>query len=234
MDCSDARLFLTLERREPGQLDAVEVEALERHVELCPACQTWNRSEARFDTAMASAMKNVTTPAGLKSSILARLTPERPAARSRPWMRPVAWAAIAAGVLLLVGAGYFAWSRPVAVTMDGILEQIEHKGSSPEAVEEYFAARGYRITAPRQFRYECLVKYEEVMFQGRLVPQLIFQAGGGRTTAYVKCLSDRQFRVDQEGIERVHGHTVSILTDEGTIYVIDCIGDLGQLRQDVF
>ena len=98
MECHDARLLLTLLRRDPEQLDATELDALERHVELCPGCQNWNHSEAQFDAAAATAVKSVLLPADLKARIAGRLG-------AMPKPRSKAWIGVAAALFLLVGGG---------------------------------------------------------------------------------------------------------------------------------
>jgi hypothetical protein len=151
MDCHDARLLLTLQRREPEQLDRIELEAIERHVELCPGCQTWNQSEARFESALTAAVKNVPLPGQLKDRITAGL------ARSRPPRRK-AWAAAAAAVLLAaIATGTYFWLQPVEIDIEQVVNYQDDQSSRPDTVQSYFAAFGHAMTPPPQFEYDYLV-----------------------------------------------------------------------------
>src|SRR4029079_7356467 len=114
-------------RREPEQLDRVELEAIERHVELCPGCQNWNQSEARFESALTTALKTVPLPVGLKGKIASGLM------RSRPPRRK-AWASPATAVLLgIVATGTYFWLQPTEIDVEQFhaLEPYEKPG--PEA-----------------------------------------------------------------------------------------------------
>lgn len=232
MDCHDARLLLTLQRREPEQLDAVELEALEAHVELCPGCQTWLQSEARFESALASAIKNVTAPAGLKDKISARLAASRPFPVRR-------WAMAAAAILLLVGAGggiVLLQPEPIDPATVPVLYQ---DGVSPQEVQDYFASLGYTMTPPPDFSYELLRRYKPVKFQGHIVPRLTFQYrldNGNVVTADVYCLSPRQFSYDNRELpSQSAGQKYEVLRGDHQLYFVDCIGgDIDVFRRRTF
>ena len=233
MDCHDARLLLTLQRREPEQLDRVELEAIERHVELCPGCQNWNQSEARFESALTTALKTVPLPVGLKGKIAAGLT------RSRPPRRK-AWAAAAAAVLLgIVTTGTYYWWQPSEIDVDQFHALAPYEQSGPEAVQSYFRELGHAMTAPPQFDYSYLVTYKLVVVQGKAVPQLMFQRrrdNGGLVTAYVYCLPNRQFRFDgdlESPVSTGPNRQFEVLRGERELYLVDCAGgDLWMLYRD--
>lgn len=216
MDCHDARLLLTLHRREPDQLDLVELGALERHVEFCPGCQAWNRGESRFDSAVTRAMVGVEVPSGLRAAILTKVAAHRPPARW-PWM-----AAAAAVLLGIVSVGYWHWSQPVVVDLWSV--DFEHEPTL-EAAEQYFADLGYSMVPPIHFDYRYLHGYQLAPFQGRMTPKLTFRAlhRGQYVTAQVYCLSPGSFRIDDDTPLPSH-RDVRIWQGEGDIYVIDCVG----------
>jgi len=233
MDCHDARLLLTLQRREPEQLDRVELEALERHVELCPGCQNWNQSEARFESALTTALKTVPLPVGLKGKIASGL------ARSRPPRRK-AWAAAAAAVLLgIVATGTYFWLQPTEIDPDQFRELVNDEKSVPDAVQSYFRKLGHRMTPPPQFEYGYLVTYKPVVVQGKVIPQLMFQCrrdNGGLVTAYVYCLPNQQFCFDgdlESPVSTGPNRQFEVLRGERELYVVDCAGgDLWMLYRN--
>jgi hypothetical protein len=231
MDCHDARLLLTLQRREPEQLDRAELEAIERHVELCPGCQTWNQSEARFETALTAAVKDVPLPAGLKDKIASGLSRSRPP-RRMPWLG-------AAAVLLAmgVGAGTYLWWQPIVV--DDPAEVVIHddQGARPDDVQAYFAALGHAMTPPPQFEYDYLLAYKLERFKGRLAPRLTFQCrrdNGVVVRAYVFCLPNGQFRLSSD----FEAHATSqfrVFHGDRETYIAYCTGgDLGLLLRGTF
>lgn len=233
MECHDARLLLTLQRRDPEQLDSAELEAVERHIELCPGCQTWNQSEARFETAVASAMRKLETPAGLKGRISARL------ASSRPYNHRV-WAAVAAALFLAVGAsGMYYWMRPEAIDPYQVVIQDDEQSTGPGAVQNYFASLGYPMVPPPDFLYEHLVECKLVRFQGRVVPRLTFrarQANGSDVTAKVYCLPSRHFFYDDtEPIHFASGRQIQVVQGARELYVIDSpASDIWLLRRGTY
>jgi hypothetical protein len=174
MDCHSVRSLLTLMRREPGQLDASEREALERHLENCPGCLAWDRGDRHVDSALATAMRNVTTPIGLERRIHERL------AAARPW-RPGRWAA-AAGVLLAVGiATLILWPRAEAVDLPGfvVLLMNDNEPSLADRAEAHFAKVGTKVKRPDDLDDRFLAHFELAPFQGQQVPRLTYRAEPG-------------------------------------------------------
>lgn len=234
MECHDARLLLTIQRREPEQLDTAELEAVERHIELCPGCQTWNQSEARFETAVVSAFANVQPPTGLKQRLTAKLLQSRPRSRA-PWV-----AAAAVVLLAIGGTGAFVWMRPEPIDLNVYVVQPDDEGYALQAVQNYFADLGYSMTPPPNFQYDYLVAYKLARFQGRMVPRLTFQnrqPNGSLVTAYVYCLPSRQFRYTDPDPHFLQTDHRNLFVEEGAsdLYVIDCTGgSIWLLRQRTF
>jgi hypothetical protein len=228
MDCHDARLLLTLQRREPDQLDRVELEAIERHIELCPGCQSWNQSEAKFESALTTAIKNVPLPAGLKERIASGL------ARS-PRPRGKAWAAATVAALLAVAAvGVYFWTQPTTVYFADLPSVRVEEEQDSQAVQNYFKELGHSMTPPPEFDYQNLREYKLVRFKGKSVPRLTFQCRGDRglVTAHVYCLPSRQFRFDSdlEEIVATSGQ-YEIVHGNAEVYLIACSGDVWQLKR---
>ena len=232
MDCHDVRLLLTLHRREPEQLDAVELAALERHIELCPGCQNWYQSEARFDAAVTSAVKSMPLPVGLKDKIAGRL-------KATPAPRNKAWLVAAACLLLLVGGGtgtYF-WMQPELIETP-VSDEFDKQGADEQTVENFFTGKGYAMKAPPQFTYDYLLTYELAFFQGKLVPRLTFQCQQNNrvVTANVYCLKTSQFRLDEAQEPESSPHRqIHVIQDEREIYVVKCTGgDLSMLKRGTY
>jgi hypothetical protein len=219
MECHDARLLLTLHRREPDQLDGPELDALERHIELCPDCQNWNRSEACFDTAVTAALTNVTVPANLRDRINQRLAASKPPRRG-------AWVAAAAAFFFVVGAsGLYFGTRPEELSLEQVATSLnEIRSVGPGSVQEYFTELGYSMTPP-DFDFEFLQEYKLTSFRGRMVPTLMFQSRSGNATVY--CLPKSRFRLPEDASGSA---TLQVIDGETDIYVIDYSGGAHWLR----
>lgn len=237
MECHDARQLLALLRREPAQVESAEVEAVERHVELCPACQTWNASEAVFDAAVAKAMRDVAIPAGLKDRVVARLS------RSPSSRRVVPWAAAASLLIAVTSLGLFFTLRPEPIQLESFVYQLDDEPTShPHSVQKYFADLGYPITPPADFDYDLLTSYKPAYFQGRMVPRLTFQVRqrtGDLAVAHVYCLSTGHFQFDEENetfwSSPERRRQITVLRAEGEVYVAVCTGgDLWQFRRGTY
>src|SRR4051794_20641029 len=97
MDCSTARLFLTL--------GGHEAEELKKHLEHCSECNALDIDRRRLDQHLGQAMLAVEVPKGLRKQILERLEEERQPFSRRSFARTRKWVgAAAAAVLVLVGA----------------------------------------------------------------------------------------------------------------------------------
>jgi hypothetical protein len=228
MDCNHARLLLTVGHPLATELETADKQALAAHLADCPECGPWAEAEQRADEKLGAAMRDVPVPEGLQLRIARRLRAERDA-----WWR--GWLVRAAGILLVVGLAtslaYAAWNRlkPAPDTQQ-VLDRFDKLPYAPEQVEQWYAARNVRMTAPPKFEYGYLKSLGLADFEGKQVPYLLFlYPGKGQDrpgVAQVYVLTDRQFNLSNlRGVPVLPGsqQSVAILphpTDPQVVYVI--------------
>src|SRR5262245_25968686 len=100
MECRDAQFYLRLRRHAADELGADVTGALEAHVAGCPTCAADARAALSFDRAVASAMKAVPVPSGLREKLFTQASAKQGAVLRRKLYRG---AAALAAVLLLGG-----------------------------------------------------------------------------------------------------------------------------------
>jgi hypothetical protein len=71
MECNIARQLLAFRRSGgPAELAPEDAADLARHLAACPPCAAAARRQEAFDTAVATAMKGITVPSGLRDKLL--------------------------------------------------------------------------------------------------------------------------------------------------------------------
>lgn len=194
MDCKTARLFLAFARPRISELEASSAQALNDHLAECPECETLARTEHQAERLLSSAMRQVPVPGDFRQRLLTRLQIERRAWYRRwPHRHPRIVAALAAVVLLAVGlAVYVALKPPRPLDLQ---KMADHWNTpvSPEEVQEWFAAKGFKIIVPPDFNYQYLAGYDVQVFDGQLVPHLEFIRGQYHASVYI--LSASQFDI---------------------------------------
>ncbi len=193
MDCQTAGQLLPFLNPRAEPLPAELAQSLEAHAGECPTCSALLQRTGREDRVIALAMRNVEVPEGLHDRLLARLRRER-SRRRRNWpMRHPRWAAAAAVLLCFVAGGFgYWWHQPLpTVDMNG-LEAIAQLTASDQ-VAALLQERGLRITPPRVLRYNFMISCGSELFQGKLVPRLLFEGNNGQI-AEVFILTSRNFR----------------------------------------
>src|SRR5262245_47334821 len=131
MQCRDAQFYLRLRRHAGDELGADATADLDRHLATCPACAADARAAASFDAAVASAMRSVPVPAGLREKLLTQAAAYRGGVIRRKLYR---YGAAAASLFLALGLafGLFA-SRPkldtqaLVMAADADLQNPEEK-----------------------------------------------------------------------------------------------------------
>lgn len=194
MDCRDAQFYLRIRREAVDELGREVTVELERHCADCPVCAAEARSAARFDAAVAVAMRNVPLPPGLRDQLVARLSAQRGAVLRR---KAYQFAAAAAAVLLSVGLGYgYFWqARPQADTTALVMDLDTR--SDPERAEEtvrrWLLAEQLpdRLPEPFDFRFYRWHGKEPIL--GRDVPVVVFSDLSGAEIAKVYAFRDTVF-----------------------------------------
>lgn len=195
MDCRDAEFYLRL--RSPGA-DEFEPEvtaALTRHLAGCPACAALGRWAGDFDAAVATAMRAVPIPAGLRDRLFTATAVRRGAYLRRRTLRLTAAAAtvlVAAGLAL----GVYSASRPQPDTDDlvRIGDDLSNPRLAEAAVTQFLKAeRLPALPAELAFDYGLYVLAGTEKVQGRDVPVVVFRARTGPGWAKVYAFRDTAF-----------------------------------------
>jgi hypothetical protein len=218
MECRDAQFYLRFRRPGSDDLDPADAAALGRHLAACPPCAADARFVTAFDAAVASAMRAVPVPTGLRTRLIAATSAQRGATLRRRAYRGLA---LAASVLLTAGLalGVFTATRPhpetYALAMKGdelakVMQQgfqvpvgrpaddrtDPHLASANEAaVRKWLAAEGLPAALPEDFDYGLLLSYHWEGVQGRKVPVVWFRERGGPGFAKVYVFRATQFNL---------------------------------------
>lgn len=215
MDCTSARLLLHFQR--PAELDAVELSALNEHIEGCAECAALARLETESDRSLASAMRAIPVPVKLREHLLGELQRRRP---------PYPWPKLAAAAVVLLALGISGWMWATARTTFDRHTLIAEIAKEPTQVDAWFADEGLPTVVPRHFNYAYLDSYDVKTVQGRRVPHLLFHFPGsaehpGAALAHVYVISEESFVVgDEPSHESTSNHTVEYQRRDGFLYVI--------------
>jgi hypothetical protein len=175
MECRDAQFYLRLRRHAADELGSDVTGALERHLATCPACAADARAALSFDRAMASAMKAVPVPAGLREKLLTQASAKQGTVLRRKLYRAVA---ACAAVLVVCGIafGVFSYTRPKPDTQALVELATEQVYSPEETVKRWLVVQKLPDRLPEDFDYNLLVGkgFEEV--QGKMVPVVTFRS----------------------------------------------------------
>src|SRR5438552_9047844 len=98
MECRDAQFYLRMRRHAADELGPDVTAALNDHLAVCPACAADARAAASFDRAIASAMRAVPVPSGLRERLVSHTASKQGAILRRKAYRT--GAALAAALLL--------------------------------------------------------------------------------------------------------------------------------------
>ena len=175
MECRDAQFYLRLRHRAADELGADVTGALESHLAICTECAADARAAASFDRAMASAMKAVPVPAGLREKLFTQASAKQGTILRRKLYRA---AAACAAVLLLGGIalGVFSFTRPKVNTEVFVEAATEQVYSPEETVKRWLVAHNLPARLPEDFDYNLLVGPGFAEVQGKMVPVVTFRS----------------------------------------------------------
>jgi hypothetical protein len=214
MDCNTARLLLPYFNVRAEPLPAELAEAFEAHAGQCASCTSILQDSGREDRLIAIAMKDVEVPAGLQARLLAGLRKER-IRRRRTWpVRHPRWSVAAAVLLLCVGGslGYW-WQRPLPLVDISAFADYSSQAGSREQVDNLLVGR--REPRPAVFDYNFLISSTLEMFQGKVVPRLLFEGNGGQI-AEVYILTAHDFDLERSFPQSPAGsanYNIELLSD---------------------
>ncbi|HEX4609868.1 MAG TPA: DUF3379 family protein [Urbifossiella sp.] len=222
MDCRDAQFYLRL--RHPGR-DEFEPEvaaALDRHLVSCPECAAAGRVLGGFDAAVASAMRAVPVPNGLRDRLFADASARRGAVLRRKSYR---LAAVAASVLIVAGlaVGFYTATRPQP-DLEGLAMAGDETADPRLAVEKVDRfRRAERLPVlPESLDYTLAVHTGTETVQGRNVPVILLQS---RTVpgAWAKVYAFRNTGFDLKAVQDAQASHCSanhFPESEGVVYVV--------------
>lgn len=207
MNCQLIRYLLELRRGASGQEFRDAEKTIGSHLAECAECRAIADRENRFEQILLSRIKQVEIPAEFGARLLDRLNlnavPKKKRFRA---LKRGALLAACALVLGLLGFGAFQkyWPKPVT---DNSWNHFwddsfswEYSPPDRDQVTSWFSAMGIQTDLPAEVNYQHLVSHGLVLWDGKLVPQLVFanpSTNGGRPAiAKVLVVSSRQFRLE--------------------------------------
>jgi hypothetical protein len=189
MECRDAQFYLRLKRHAADELGLDVNASLADHLATCAACSADARAAASFDRAMASAMRAVPVPAGLRDQLVRHVASKQGASLRRKLYQAGALAA-AALVFLVLGLSLISTTRP-RVDTDALVQTADDQKNNPkEYTKKWLAAQKLPAGLPWDFDYDLLTScgYEKpVKGSDRTVPVVNFRApvGNGFAKVYI-------------------------------------------------
>jgi len=202
MDCNSARLFIPFHRPGGRDLDGPEAAELDAHLDHCTECNALAMNVHRLDQHLGQAMRAVEVPRGLRDQILERLA-SQPAGVSRRWVGPaVRVFAVAAALLLLVGAWFVFYNPPrQPLSVDDIVVHINISRPTQEEGNAQLRQLGTRPGAPAFVNYAFLsgspslaiLPGTQDLKSPVKVPQFVFSQGDRQAIVYA--ISRRSFQL---------------------------------------
>lgn len=194
MECRDAQFYLRLRRHASDELGPDVTAALDAHCAGCEACRADARAAASFDRAMASAMKAVPVPAGLREKLFTQASAKQGAVLRRKLYR--AAAALAAAFLLGgIALGVFVNLRPKPD-----LNKWANEENSEGATELWLAQQKLPDRLPLPFDYDLYLYRGHEKVEGKDVPFVLFRSREGSGYARVYIFRD-DGRFDLKGLQ---------------------------------
>ena len=216
MDRNLAIALLAFDR--PGaasELPPAERAAFDALVASDPALADYARRRAAEDATIASAMANVTVPAGAKSRALGRLLARRSAT---VWRQRLTAGGLAAAVLLAAGLAVGA-THSLRPTLNGDAAAFANERAieaPEEAVRAFLARRGLPPDLPAELDFARYLEHGTQELQGRDVPVVTFVIGHpDHRLDYVKVYvaTEGQFKFDGLRAAQSSLCTTTVLTD---------------------
>jgi hypothetical protein len=173
MQCRDAQFFLRLRRHVNDELGADVGADLDRHLAGCPECAHDFRIVHSFDSAVASVMKNVAIPAGLRDKLLLQAMTQRGTVIRR---KVYQLAALAASLFLIVGVsfGVFSASRP-KLDIDILVNNADEQFQNPKkTMEQWLTAHNFPTELPLPLNTDLIYILGRERVQGKYVPVILF------------------------------------------------------------
>jgi len=189
MQCRDAQFYLRLRRHAGDELGADVAGDLDGHLASCPACALDARAAASFDRALASAMRAVPVPTGLRDKLMILASAHRGGIIRRKVYQV---AALAASVFFVTGLafGIFSVSRPRIDTTQIVTSQDRLYQDPEGALRDWLVAQKFPDQLPEPFDPYLLLSLGTESIQGKDVPVAVFRHPRERGFAKVYIFRD--------------------------------------------
>lgn len=221
MECRDAQFYLRLRRHAADELGSDVTGALDGHLATCVACAADARAAVSFDRSMASAMKAVPVPAGLREKLFSQASAQQGAILRRKFYRA---GAVCAAILVVVGIGFgvFSASRP-KLNPEALVGTAEH--NPEEATKSWLASQKLPRELPLPFKYDLFMYRGQEKVQGKDVPFVLFRApeGGGFAKVYIFRDDGRFDLKEAQDVQASHANALVVAgqgESRGATYVI--------------
>jgi len=232
MECRDAQFYLRLKRHHAAgsdELGADVAASLNGHLATCPACAADAGGAASFDRAVASAMRRVPLPAGLREQLVAHVAAKQGAILRGKLYRS-AIAAAAAVVLVFLGIGMFSSTRPKP-DPDQLAQEAGSQYSEPkESTERWLAAQKLPTDLPLPFDYTLRPSHDIVKMWDYDIPVIAFYNNGEFAKVYILRNDGRPDPNALRDAQDSHA-TVKIMRDSRVTYMIVYTGGPNGLEQ---
>ncbi|ATC62924.1 hypothetical protein CMV30_02520 [Nibricoccus aquaticus] len=250
MDNEEAKFILKAYRASGADAgDARFAEALEQ-AKRDPELGRWLEREQALDKAVATKMRAVMPPAGLREAILAggKMSARAEQQRERSWWSQPRWMALAASVVLMLGVAGVSWPRFAAAdeakrfgafAMNDLIEAANHDAHGPGmgqlAAIVSDAKRRLGGALPIEFDALKANGCRTVRYDGRDVLEVCFERGGKEFHLYVmKRPENAWMRVGAEAVQIVDagrdGVMSAVWSDERHVYALAGAEGVGALR----
>lgn len=220
MDCRDAQFYLRLRHPGSDEFEPDVAAALDRHLAGCPGCAAAGRVLGDFDAAVATAMRAVPIPDGLRNRLFAEAAARRGSVLRR---RTYRLAAAAASVLVACGLalGVYTAARPQPDTGALVFSGDETADArEAEAAVDRFRKAEHLPPLPERFDYGLYVFAGTERVQGRDVPVVVFRGPRGGW-AKVYAFRDTAFKVaDVRDAQASHCSARAYPPRDGVAYVV--------------
>jgi hypothetical protein len=232
MQCRDAHFFLRLRRQANDELGSDVSADLDRHLAGCPECALDSQIVQSFDSAVASAMKSVAVPMGLRDKLLSQAMSQRGTVIRR---KVYQLAALAASLFLIVGVsfGIFSASRPRLDTEILVNNTDELIQNSNTKMNQWLAAQNFPTELPLPFNTDLIYSLGHERIQGKDVPVILFGApperGFANERGFAKLYlfhENSDFKLDKQTLRNADASNAhaKVLTGQGkaagVVYIV--------------
>jgi hypothetical protein len=187
MECRDAQFYLRLRRHAADELGADVTAPLDSHLATCSLCGAEARAAVSFDRALASAMRAVPVPSGLRERLITQAARAQGVALRNKALR--AGGMVVAAILIIgIGFSLYSTTRPVVDSEKQVaLAERQHKNPKTYT-REWLAEQKLPEDLPWDFDYEHLwifCGYERI--EKVDVPVVVFRSrtGSGFAKVYI-------------------------------------------------